>query len=294
MKKPISNRYVFAHTSRDSKQQSQVQKHGIYLWKKIFERNRDYGGYMAYLQGSMGTGKTSLCLCVADQILEKFPQEIVYWREPPLVNCQFVKLHAKEKARILCDREYPLQLCEVQPDGYVPVNDGYKIVYFSGVKQALSLSKPNRLNVIYFHPDRLYNWVEIINHHKLDGRWETIIIDEAEDIFPNRCSDKQWHHNERLAMTAKEVRKAHINLFFNSQSKADCDWRVVNKRNLTFMCRGTPHDTESPVTKKALSKLKVGQCYIDLNHAEFGRINFKPYLPCTKEYVMVPEVLLEN
>jgi len=268
----------FDDTPSLSKQDVQGKK----LWNMLFERNPDFGGFFVELSGIMGSGKSSLMLRMAKRIMKENPNELVYWSEPLSNPFQAAKIG--NDFQILCERRLPVKVLEIT-NKLRPVDD-IKIRYFDGFKKLMRMSEPGLLNVIYFKD--LYRWVDFLIRVKLNPEWQTFLFDEFEDICPFRCKGKTWQKNELFASSIKEIRKANVNVVYNTQSTMDVDYRVRSKLMLHIYLYGSRGDELSPVFKKALQNLEVGSGWIDYGFALFGLLNFKPLLPNDRIYTVVP------
>ena len=231
------------------------------------------------------SGKTSLMLGMVDKILNENQKELVFWREPIANPIQFDKL--EHDYQVLTEKTYPLEVYEIQDGEPLIKTNHLKIRKFRGVRELISMAKPGMLNVVYLK--ELFKWVDLIEILKQDGGWQSIFLDEGEDVFPLRAKEKQWYANERFSNTAKEIRKARINLCYNTQSPLDIDWRIRTKIMVWFFLRGSRGDKYSPVYTGAIHNLEEGQGYVDLAHTKFGLVRFKPYYPRVKEYIVLPK-----
>lgn len=263
---------------------------GRKLWQKFLHRDYDFGGFLVEVNGIMGSGKTSLMLGMADKILKLHPKETVFWREPVANPMQITKIGDPSKFQFLCDRRHPVVLYEVTDKGLVKSND-LNIRFFSGIKQLIDKSKPGMVNVVYFAD--LSKWADLLMRLRFNAGWQTVFIDEAEDVVPQRCSNKnghQWDKNEMLAANAKQIRKNQVSLVYNSQTgSSDVDSRFRSKSMMFFYLYGSKYDERSPLSKGAIRSLKVGSAWIDYGHSLFGRIQFKPYVPKGPKYMVLPE-----
>lgn len=270
----------------NKKKLHEVEVKGIELWSKIFARDRSYGGYLGFLCGSQGSGKTSMSLNMADKILREFPNELVLWGEPFGIPAQFQKL--KGDFQILSSVDNKLGLYLMKEGEPLHKTDDIPIKTFKYPSEVIRLCKPGILNVIYFSSEHLSkHWLSVFKHFKMDGSWESVFLDESEDIFPFRSRGKQWYTNETFAEVCKELRKCRINMFFNSQQAFDIDFRLLGKINLLFYFRGARVTKISPVWQGAVSGLKQGQCYVVLDHADFGIVRFPKYEPNKTEYILI-------
>jgi len=261
---------------------SKQELQGKRLWNMLFERNSDFGGFFVELSGIMGSGKTSLQLRMARRVMKENPKELVYWSEP--LSNPFQASKIGDGFQILCERRMPVKVLEIT-NNLQPVDD-IKIRYFDGFKKLIRMSEPGLLNVIYFKD--LYRWIDFLIRVKLNPEWQTFFFDEFEDVCPFRCRGKVWQKNELFASSIKEIRKSKVSVIYNTQNTMDVDYRVRSKLMVHLYLFGSRGDDLSPVFKKALQGLEVGQGWIDYGFALFGLLNFKPLLPKDKIYTVVP------
>lgn len=282
----FNSEYRFSDlTEKDAKSWSDVEAMGVDIWTRLFERDKKYGGYTCFFVGSPGQGKTSAELTILDTTLSDFSDELCLWAEPHGIPIQF--LHSKAAVRILVDRSFPLQLYRFPEDeGRLELSDDYKLKYFDGPSDALRKCEHGVTNAIYFHPDKIYNWVRIINRFRFDNKWENVFFDEAESVFPLRVKGKAWHMGEKFSDTFKELRKSRVNLFFNSQQRSDIDHRVIGKINVVGYFRGARVDKYGPVWQRSIHKLHKGQAYLVLDNCDFGTLQFQKFEPRTPEYTL--------
>lgn len=283
-------RAVFSFFDKSqNKQKTAVM--GQRLWNQLLARNIDFGGYLTEINGLMGSGKTSLMLCLVENILKRHPEEKIFWREPIQNQMQITKLNDINKFQVLSERRHPVKLYTITDDGLQP-SDDFRIRYFSGVKQLIHKSKKGMVNVVFFNP--LSKWAELLMALRFTGEWESVFIDEMEDVLParasNKGSDRQWDMNEMVASHAKEIRKNMVNVCYNSQvSSADVDSRFRSKAMMHIFLSGSKADGRNPVSLGAIRGLNVGEGWITFAHSQFGRITYKPFLPCKTKYIIIPE-----
>jgi len=253
---------------------------GKILLERIFERNPDRGAVFTEVSGIQGCGKTSLSLGFATRIMKKNPEELIFWRESLDSPCQFMKLDS-DKWQILSERSYPLDVYEVTNDMQIA---DIKIRYFVGFSELLKMAKPGMLNVVFFKD--VSKWMPFIQRLGETPRWQTIFLDEYEDIAPQRCSGDIWKRNDAFANRLKQIRKSLVGLVANTQSTMDADFRVRSKIMMWIYCYGARVDAISPISKRAVHSLRVGGAWIDHGHSLFGQFTFPPFLPKKSIYMI--------
>lgn len=285
---PLGEHATFSHLEKkDPDLIPPGEQAGLALWERLFERDRKYGGYTSFFVGSPGQGKTSGMLTVMDTTIKEYPGELNLWSEPACIPIQF--LHSNAPHQLLVSKDYPLYLFRIADDKPLQICDDIKIRRFRTPSEAVVMCKPGYINAIYFSPDKLYRWTNIINKFRYDSAWENIFFDEAESVFPLRSSDIQWHKNEEFSDSFKESRKARCNIYLNSQQRSDVDYRIAGKLNMICYFRGSKVDKLSPLWQSAIHKLDRGQAYIIMDNCDYGTVRFERYEPQEVEYVLKPK-----
>ena len=212
--------------------------------------------------------------------------EKCFLREPEGTPAQFPKL--KCPCEVFRDARFPIRIYEMKPgEPLIPV-DHIRVRPFRGIQELLKKVKPGQMNVVFFKPDELWHWSYLLDRLRLDADWESCFFDEAEDLFPLNAPGKFYDANQMFSNSAKQIRKSRVCVTYNSQSASDCDWRLRRKCQVWFYLKGSRVDPVSPVFQGAISKLEVGQAYIDFMRGSFGVIRFNPYLPGPHEYMVLP------
>lgn len=266
---------------RVSKHRLEVE--GERIWNLIFKRDLNFGGFLIGMYGLMGSGKTSLMHQMKKRIISENPDEVIFWREP-LGNPLQVR-NSDEDFQILCERQFPIKIMKVYPRSNEITTD-IPVKYFSNFRGLMKKVEPQMCNVIYY--GHLYKWIKLMDNLKQFSSWHTLFFDEFEDICPMRCRGKQWVMNEKFAGSAKEIRKARINIIYNTQSKQDLDYRILSKTMIHIYLFGASPDRASPVYRQAIQNLEIGEGYVDQGHSLFGVINFEPVYPRNPYYIVLP------
>jgi len=258
---------------------------GEKLWNMLFARELDFGGWFTEITGLMGRGKTSLMLEMANKIICEYPNETIFWREAPMSPLQCAKLG--DNFELFVESKTPMGLYEIGEISPVK-SDKYKIRYFKGVMQLIKMARPGQLNVVYFKKPS--TWIDLMFRLRFNTQFQTLFIDEMEDITPARCrkEDGTYWGNDKFANHLKELRKNRINITFNTQSKTDIDWRVRSKIMMHLYLPGARVDDESPIYKTMVQSLATGQAVMDLGFSLFGKISFPAYRPKKTIYSLFP------
>lgn len=254
---------------------------GRILWGKFFERNPKFGGVTAAFYGVPGSGKTSLMLQICKRISIERPGELIFWREPANVPMQITNIGVP--INIFSDDKIRIEIKELTETGAVPTKD-YKSLHFQNVSQLLKQAKPG-INVVYFHDRK--GWLRLIRKMKGNLSWQSFFIDEAEDIFASRVGGKDWYINEEFCCELKELRKARISMFLNSQTDWDLDPRIKSKLMFECYLYGSKKEKNSPLYRGVLQGIELGEGWICYAHSLFGKIRFDPVEPKEKQYIAV-------
>ena len=127
--------------------------------------------------GPQGSGKTSLGLHFADRIMEKFPEEILFYRDSVESPVQFNRLN---KYQIFCENGLRLKFRDYSSNDYFYI----PVTVFNGFAELYEKAKPGQLNVVYFIHE--YTWIDFLNYlrrhmHKGSG-WKSVFLEEYEDV----------------------------------------------------------------------------------------------------------------
>lgn len=256
---------------------------GQKLWEKLFERNPKFGGVTCAFYGVPGSGKTSLMLQICRRIAKDYPQETIFWREPYGVPMQITNLGIP--VNIFSDDKLNIRIKEMTEDSMVPTKD-YKVLHFQNPAKLLKMVEPG-INVVYFR-DRL-GWLRLIRRMKSNLSWQSFFLDECEDIFSSRVGGREWHLTEDFCFEVKELRKARISMYMNSQTDWDIDPRIKSKLMLECYLYGSKKNKDSPLYRGVLQDVELGEGWITYAHSLFGKIRFNPIEPGSKQYIAVPK-----
>lgn len=254
---------------------------GKRILERIFQRDYDQGGVFVELTGISGSGKTSLSFNIADEIMNRYPDEPLFFRDSTQSPVQFVKL---PNWRLFFEEGSGLEIIdkkngEREPD--VPIKT------FSDFDELYDMAEGGMLNVVFFESPS--KWIDFINYLRRIVEWQTVILDEYEDVCPERASGEIWERNEWFSRNAKQVRKGLTNVIGNTQSKADVDWRVRQKIMIYGYLYGAKVDQESPIKQGVVSSQDIGCCWFDHGHSTYGQIEFEARTPTGTYWEVVPE-----
>jgi len=235
-------------------------------------RNLDYGGILCEITAAQGMGKTSTLLSLTKHTIMRHPEEKIFWREQYNAPLQIFKLGpdkyqfmVREGSNVVFrDRNKKLAHVDVNP------------VYFKSYKDLYELAKPGVANVVFF--GKSIFWMDFITELREAGEWVNIFIDEMADVCPSTNSGALYQKMNDFSGTMGAVRRCMMNLFYNTQTVADIDWRIRKKVMMHIFMPGAIKDKRSRVTQRAIDNLDrsvtIGnEAYVD-SGGVFGKVRF--------------------
>lgn len=242
----------------------------------IMSRNTATGGCSNEILGPQGTGKTSLMLNYVCRVMKENPDEIIVWRDSYQSPCQFNRLKNWE---IFAEEGTDLQFKDININETVDLN----ITTFKTFDELITKMKPYQLNVVYVC-DQVIGYIRLINHLKGIKGWQSIFIDEYEDIAPLNCSGSKYRLIGALGSEMKNIRKGLVSLFCNTQAKSQIDWRVRDTFMVETYLSGARKDKGSSVYQNAINSLEKGTAWVSWE-GKFGRINYPAFPPKPTIYI---------
>ena len=257
-------------------------------------RDESFGGYGSLTVGPPGCGKTSQLLFEAKKFMEWSPTEIVFWRDSNLSAAQFNRIG--DNWKVFTEKDCTLRFRDLIRGGSINVEyttfDNFDTLINRDTGKGLV--EPGKLNVIYFKDD--YKWIDLLKHLRGVIGWQSVFIDEIEDIIPlNPSKRKGDERNIRLikniefSSNAKEIRKGLVNLLCNTQSIDELDWRFKRKLNFIVYLRGARVGAGSRIKQIAIDKLSIGECFIDWETRMYGKSVFDSFPPRRPVYEVIVE-----
>ena len=122
-------------------------------------------------------------------------------------------------------------------------------------------------------------WYELIAYllERHDNDFISVMIDEADEVFPENPSGLRWHLQLWLKDNVKDLRKRNVSLYFSAHSHVDIDSRIRTKMQYRILMKGAKVPEGSLLRgKKKIQTLflKPGQAYIERDG--YGKFKFDP------------------
>lgn len=247
-------------------------------------RDESTGGFTSLTSGPTGSGKTSQLFYEAKMFMELYPKEIIFFRDSMLSASNFNRIGKKWK--IFAEAGCDLKFRNLNTGGsmnvkYKTFNDFNELV---DKDTGEGWAKPGFLNVIYFKND--YRWIDLLMHLRRVVGWQSVFIDEIEDIIPlnpsKRAGEDRNMRNEKnieFSNNVKKLRRGLVNLLCDTQSEDEIDWRFKRKLNFNVYLRGSRVSGNSRIKQAAVDKLSLGECFIDMENRIYGKSNFTSFPP---------------
>ncbi|NJE08561.1 ATP-binding protein [Thermococcus sp. M39] len=274
------------------------------LLDKFLSRRPEKGGNVGIITGEQGSGKTTLMLLLAKNLIGK---DIVIWRGRFLAQWHRFP-NWEEKVRILVHKDDNIEFLKLPYDGSPATKlEIPDLVTYESAEDVLRLAKKDKLNVVYeppgyrisdelvkdvkertgrtISPDKLeeekpaYFWFELLYRLlvRRDRRWYSVFIDEVDDIFPETPKGAQFALQDWMKDIVKDLRKGWVSLIMSTHTLKNVDWRIRTKIPTRIYLRGAEVEQGSIVRKQVVLGLRDGYAVIDWGR--FGGFFFKPLPP---------------
>lgn len=252
------------------------------LLQDKIKRDFEIGGLSEIIISPPGEGKTNFLIDEAKAVLTYHPDEICFWRDNPKSAVQYNKQGVLYN--ILVEQGIDISFRNKTSGGPINVKYGvFKTMDDIINKDTLTgLAEKHKLNVIYFKNE--YVWIDFLQHLRSCVGWQSVFIDEIEDLIPLNPPKKkgeernvQYEKNLEFAANFKELRKDWVNFFCNTQDLADIDHRVRRKTNYIVYLHGARVEKASKVNQAAVSKLPKGKGFLEWEHSKYGKVDFSYY-----------------
>jgi len=244
---------------------------------RIHNHDPDHGGVFLEITGSPGSGKTSSMLSIIRRVMKDHPDEKIFFSNTYFAPMQSLRI-GMENHKILVKRgsnvtfhDRDKKLKQIYPD----------ITYFSDFDELYDNAEKGKINAVFFGDRSI--WREFIHYLRSVGEWCHVCFDEFGEVAPAHKSGKEYWNIGKFSDDLKEVRKCMVNVFENTQSVTDIDFRVRTKIMIFAYLPGARANKRGRVTQQAIDNLdlnhkKGNEAYLEFS-GRFGKLRFKDIFP---------------
>lgn len=244
---------------------------GHFIYEQIIMSRRvSDGGSTNEILGPQGTGKTSFMLNIAKEIMGRFNDEIVIWKDSYESQSQFNRVKDWE---IFVQKGVKLQFKDIYKNEIIELPQ----IFFSDFGTLLNKMSPGQLNVVYVK-DEIIDFIRLLNYLRRVKGWQSVFIDEYKDIAPLNESGFKHRLIGALGDEMSKIRRGLVSLFCNTQSKSQIDYRVRSAFMTNIYLSGARKNKQSSILQKAINRLSKGRAWIDWD-GKYGRVKFPPFPP---------------
>lgn len=264
------------------------------ILKRRKARQPELGGIISLTVGPTGSGKTSQLLFDAKYILKNNPNELVFFRDSTETSAQFNRIG--NNYNIFVSDKCTIRFRDLINGGNIDM----PVTFFSSYNDIINqdtgkgLAEKGKLNVIYFQND--YEWIDFLKHLRNTIGWQSVFIEEIEDIIPLNPSKEEGESknfklikNGEFSNNAKHFRRGLINMYCNTQNISEIDWRFMGKVNMVVYLRGSRVSKHSRIRQGAVNNLQMGVCWIDWEYRLYGRTSFTAFPPKDRIFEVIIE-----
>lgn len=277
-----------------------IEEKGEMILEFLLTHKKNPGGSAAEATGAKGSGKTSLFLHIAEIFTKRYPKELLFWRDSIETPLQFVRypkwdifveegfkftIRDKNDGGRIVDIPYKMfnslpmisydqQKLDSDAD-FFKMNQAQIQIQNDIFKDLCKDARGGRLSVVFFKREN--SWIDFLRYLRGRPDWQTLFLDEYEDIFPYYNTGDRWRQIEWTKNNLKQVRKGLVNVWTNTQTRTDVDWRIRKKMDVWIYLFGAVPDNDSPLVRQAVSSISPGQGYLDWGRSQYGKMKFSPY-----------------
>jgi len=252
---------------------SKQHRIGRSIVERMLLEDDEMGGVYTEATGSQGSAKTSVNLAFASDIMKVHPNDKIFWSSTHNAPLQFLKLEDKDW-HFMKWTDARVEFRDRERDGLeldLPVTE------FGDFNELWSRAKPGKVNAVFFG-DRMI-WRKFIGFLRSKYEWSHVFFDEFGEVAPSEQQGDAWREIRKFSEDMKEVRKCNKNIFTNTQSTTDIDYRVRRKLMIRIFLPGAKADSKTRIYQKAIDNLKKdrirgNQAYVDYD-GSFGVVRFR-------------------
>jgi len=215
----------------------------------LYSHSEDAGGFFTEITGGMGSFKTGALLLFADYAMNNHPTEKCFFSEAYYAPLQSMKLK-KDKIQYFIKKDSGVYF--TNRDTGKETNLKQKV--FKDYADLYEQAQPGKLNVVFFG-SRL-EWMQFIAWLRTITGWVHVFIDEMSEICPAWEGGDLLSQIKEFARVCKDIRKCMMNVFYNTQTAGEIDWRVRKKIMCHIYLPGAHVNPDSGVWQKAVGRLQ--------------------------------------
>jgi len=258
---------------------------------RIHNHDPDHGGVVLEITGAPGSAKTSTMLSITRKTMKDHPNEKVFFSNTYFAPMQSLRI-GMDNHKILVKRgsnvtfhDRDKKLERIYPE----------ITYFSDYDELFESAGRGKINAVFFG-DRS-KWRGFLHYLRSVGEWCHVCFDEFGEVAPAHKAGKEYWEIGKFSDDLKEVRKCMVNVFQNTQSVTDIDFRVRSKIMIYVYLPGARANRSGRVMQSAIDNLdlnhkKGNEAYLEFS-GRFGRMRFQDIFPPAKQHweARIPEKL---
>jgi len=277
------------------------------LFNNLLKNSDKYGGRTCLITGEQGSGKTTMLRRLAEAYLSQ--GTVVIWRGRPVEQIHWIP-NWKERCVFFHHANDEFKAYDVRGTVSINITDDLEIKEYTGAYDLYTKVVEDKINVVY-EPTTFYFsegiglidvvyksvskkaankllerpqegnlfWFELIYVliHRHDTRWFALLLDEADDIFPESPQGIRWRFQEWAKNVMRDLRKTRTNFVICTHAINDLDYRIRSKIQFWIYMKNSKVPRTSIVKPYIPSYLKRGQFIIE--NGLFGVGVVEPYEP---------------
>lgn len=264
----------------DGPKKSRMDYEAERILKRIIHHDSDNGGVYVEVTGAQGAGKTGAMLGFMEQIMTFYKKEKIFWSSSYKAPLQFLKLGEDkfDKIVFLVKKDSGVVFRNRKTGKLIPLD----VKEFTDFDDLYRKAEYQKCNAVFF--GNRFEWMDFIEYLRSVFEWSHVFIDEFGEVAPSDQSGEMWSKIKQFSEVVKEVRKCDVNLFTNSQSATDVDYRIRKKIMIKIFLPGASADNKSRIRQSAIDNLMQDPINGNFGYLEysgkFGRMQFsKIYKP---------------
>ena len=271
------------------------------LLDDLITNRESRGGRLCIITGEQGSGKTTMLRRLAEAFLEQ--DTIVIWRGRQVEQVHWIP-NWKERCTFWHWSRDEFKAYDVRGAAKLDITDELDVRTYDNPPDLLSSLEHGKLNVVYepstFYFTKSLRLLDVIRKSaglkiarkamnqphegeliwfelfyllvtRMDTYWYAVLLDEADDIFPESPQDLRWKLQEWAKNILRDLRKTRTNLVMCTHALSDMDYRIRSKIQFWIYMRNAKIPETSVIKKKELTcQLSVGQYIIENGYFGVG------------------------